>query len=161
MLINYISNLPRPEIKCSPFKNQSFSIYCLMLLIVAVLTSWIIFLTLLSGDIEVNPGPDSAEGSADSSSDSSISSMEMLSNHLSIFYLNIQSIVPKFDLIKRKVTHTMYLFSLKAGLNRKFEMKISVLKIFCRHLEQTGAIVLVEASLSTSGTLSYANVALT
>ena len=71
-----------------------------MLLIVAVLTSWIIFLTLLSGDIEVNPGPDSVEGSTDSSLDSSISSMEMLSNHLSIFHLNIQSIVPKLDLIK-------------------------------------------------------------
>ena len=71
-----------------------------MLLIVAVLTSWMIFLTLLSGDIEVNPGPDSVEGSADSSSDSSISSMEVLSNHLSIFHLNIQSIVPKLDLIK-------------------------------------------------------------
>ena len=65
--------VPYTRIKCSPFKNQSFSINCLMLLIVAVLTSWIIFLTLLSGDIEVNPGLDSVEGSADSSSDSSIS----------------------------------------------------------------------------------------
>ena len=92
--------LPYTRIKCSPFKNQSFSFNCLMLLIVAVLTSWIIFLTLLSGDIEVNPGPDSVEGSTDSSLDSSISSMEMLSNHLSIFHLNIQSIVPKLDLIK-------------------------------------------------------------
>ena len=48
----------------------------------------------------MNPGPYSVEGCADSSSDSSISSMEMLSDHLSIFHLNIQSIVPKLDLIK-------------------------------------------------------------
>ncbi|MEW8544385.1 MAG: reverse transcriptase family protein [Candidatus Thiodiazotropha sp.] len=70
------------------------------MLALAVLTSWLIFLTLQSGDIEVNPGPGSVEGSADSSSNISFNSVEMLSNHLSIFHLNIQSIVPKLDLIK-------------------------------------------------------------
>ncbi|MEW8545738.1 MAG: reverse transcriptase domain-containing protein, partial [Candidatus Thiodiazotropha sp.] len=50
--------------------------------------------------MEKNPGPSSVEGSADSSTNSSFSSVEMLSNHLSIFHLNIQSIVPKLDLIK-------------------------------------------------------------
>ncbi|MCG7864732.1 MAG: endonuclease/exonuclease/phosphatase family protein [Candidatus Thiodiazotropha taylori] len=53
-----------------------------------------------SGDIEVNPGPGSVDGSADSSSNISLNSVEMLSNHLSILHLNIQSIVPKMDLIK-------------------------------------------------------------
>ncbi|MEW8544911.1 MAG: reverse transcriptase family protein [Candidatus Thiodiazotropha sp.] len=66
----------------------------------AVLVSWTSFLILLSGDIELNPGPDSVGGSTDSDTSSSISSLHMLSNHLSIMHLNIQSIVPKLDLIK-------------------------------------------------------------
>ena len=131
-----------------------------MLLIVAVLTSWIIFLTLLSGDIEVNPGPDSVEGSTDSSSDSSISSMEMLSNHLSIFHLNIQSIVPKLDLIKFEADAYDVLVFSESWLKPEVRDENISIEIFLPPF-RTGAIVLVEASLSTSGTLSYANVALT
>ena len=56
----------------------------------------------MSGDVELNPGPDSVGGSTDSNQNSSVSLVHMLSNHLSIMYLNIQSIVPKLDLIKCK-----------------------------------------------------------
>ena len=55
---------------------------------------------MLSGDVELNPGPNSVEGSADSVSSSSISSIDTLTNHLSILHLNIQSIAPKLDLIE-------------------------------------------------------------
>ena len=55
---------------------------------------------LLSGDIEINPGPDSVEGSFSSCNTLSATSFEILSNHLSIFHLNIQSIVPKIDIIR-------------------------------------------------------------
>ena len=57
-------------------------------------------LLLLCGDIQVNPGPDSVTDDTTSSSTSSITSFEMLSKHLSIFHLNIQSIFPKIDLIR-------------------------------------------------------------
>ncbi|MCG8033361.1 MAG: endonuclease/exonuclease/phosphatase family protein, partial [Candidatus Thiodiazotropha taylori] len=55
----------------------------------------------MSGDVEVNPGPDSVEGTlTDSRDDASVTSFELLSNHLSIVHLNVQSIVPKIDSIR-------------------------------------------------------------
>ena len=92
--------LPYSRIKCFQSKNQSFSLNCICMLILAVLSSWLLFLILQSGDIEVNPGPGSVDGSADSSLNVSFNAAEMLSNHLSILHLNIQSIAPKMDLIK-------------------------------------------------------------
>ena len=68
-----------------------------------VFSTWLYCLIVLCGDVEVNPGPDSVDGSTDSSLNSTISSFELLSNHLSIFHLNIQSIIPKLDLIKCEV----------------------------------------------------------
>ena len=56
-------------------------------------------LILLSGDVEVNPGPDSAEDTSFTSDDQSLTSFETLSNHLSFFHLNIQSLVPKIDIV--------------------------------------------------------------
>ena len=48
----------------------------------------------LSGDVD--PGPDSVEGDTDSSYKTSF---EGLANHLSIQHLNVQSLLPKLDLI--------------------------------------------------------------
>ena len=48
-------------------------------------------LILLSGDVEVNPGPDSAEDTSFTRDDQSLTSFETLSNHLSVFYLNVQN----------------------------------------------------------------------
>ena len=67
---------------------------------VTVLILWLFVLIILSGDVEINPGPNSVEGDADSSINSSSSSYQMLSNHLSIFHLNIQSLLLKLDLIR-------------------------------------------------------------
>ena len=55
---------------------------------------------ILSGGIELNPGPYSADGRADVSDILSSTSFDSLSNHLSIFHLNIQSILPTVDLIR-------------------------------------------------------------
>ena len=49
---------------------------------------WFSIVLLLSGDIEINPGPDSVEGSFSSCDTLSATSFETLSNHLSIFHLN-------------------------------------------------------------------------
>ena len=53
-------------------------------------------LVLLSGDVEPNPGPDSVVGNINSSHNGSL---EMFTNHFSILHLNIQSLLPKLDLI--------------------------------------------------------------
>ena len=57
---------------------------------------------LLCGDIEVNPGPDSVEDSISSCETLSATSFEILSNHLCISHMNIQSIVLKIDIIRNE-----------------------------------------------------------
>ena len=59
---------------------------------------------ILSGDIELNPGPYSVNGSADVSDILSSTSFDSLGNHLSILHLNIQSILPTIDLIRGEAT---------------------------------------------------------
>ena len=72
----------------------------LICLFVAKLLSWVYYLLLLSGDVEENPGPNPVDYLNDSSGASSTILSESLSCHLSIFHMNIQSIVPKIDLIR-------------------------------------------------------------
>lgn len=91
---------PYHRCRCTSEKNLNFSHKCLLSMFTSVCTLWLFTLIVLSGDIEVNPGPGSVGGSTDTSVNSSSTSYQMLSNHLSILHLNIQSIVPKLDLIK-------------------------------------------------------------
>ena len=95
-------NISRPysRIRSSLNRNVMFSFKCFKVLTVIVLTTWLLNLLLLCGDIHVNPGPDSVTDDTTSSSNSSITSLEMFSKHLGIFDLNIQSIFPKIDLIR-------------------------------------------------------------
>ena len=72
-------------------------------------------LILLSGDVEVNPGPDSVESSTDSSDILSSASLNSLSNHLSMLHLNIQSILPKIDFFEVKPLHMTYSSLQKVG----------------------------------------------
>ena len=70
--------------------------------------SWLIHLILLSRDIELNPGPNSVE----SLTDTTLSSLDSLSNHLSIMHLNIQSLVPELDLVEGKsIAYDILVFS--------------------------------------------------
>ena len=85
-------------------KNIPFVCLILILFHVVVLVSWLFILILLSGDIELNPGPYSVDGSADTSDILSSTSFDSLNNHLSILHLNIQSILPKIDLIRGEAT---------------------------------------------------------
>ena len=58
-------------------------------------------LLLLPGDIHPNLGLDSVETDTSISSiSSSLSSFDMLSSHLSVVDLNIQSLLPKIDIIR-------------------------------------------------------------
>ena len=81
-------------------KNSPFMCLTLILFHVVVLASWLFILILRSGDIELNQGPYSADGSADTSDILSSTLFGSLTNHLSILHLNIQSILMKIDLIR-------------------------------------------------------------
>ena len=91
---------PYSRVKHASEKNLIFTRNCFFSLLLAVIVCWTSCIIILSGDVELNPGPDSVGGSTDSDPNSSVSLVHMLSNHLSIMHLNIQSIVPKLDLIK-------------------------------------------------------------
>ncbi|MCG8076808.1 MAG: endonuclease/exonuclease/phosphatase family protein, partial [Candidatus Thiodiazotropha taylori] len=82
------------------YGNIHFTHNLIRFIFVFDLALWVAILLILSGDVEVNPGPGSVDSNTDSNHNVSASSLEMLSNHLSIFHLNIQSIVPKMDLIR-------------------------------------------------------------
>ena len=96
-------SIQNPYIKLKPnaYKNTSFTLYCISVLILCNFLLWLSTLLLLSGDIHPNPGPDSVETDTSISSiPSSLSSFDMLSSHLSIMHLNIQSLLPKIDVIR-------------------------------------------------------------
>ena len=97
-------NIKFPYRKVESFwrhKHDSYIQYLITsLFVTTALVEWMILVMLLSGDIELNPGPGSVDGTTESISSSSSSSFETLTNHLGILHLNIQSIVPKLDLIE-------------------------------------------------------------
>ena len=90
---------PYQRVKCQ--HDNGIIIYYLTISLFAVTTTeWILYIILLSGDVELNTGPNSVEGSTDSVSSTSFRSFESITNHLSILHLNIESILPKLDLIE-------------------------------------------------------------
>ena len=56
----------------------------------------------MNGDIHPNPGPASLSTATENSASSSFTH-ELLSNHLNIFHLNVQSSLPKIDLIRAEL----------------------------------------------------------
>ena len=61
---------------------------------------WIYFLILLSGDVHINPGPDSV--SLDSTSNSN-NIASYFNQNLSIMHLNIQSLLPILDILEAEM----------------------------------------------------------
>ena len=95
----------------------------------------------LRGDVEVNPRPNSGEGDADSSINSSFSSYQMLSNYLSIFHHNIQSLLPKLDLIKAEADAYDVLVFSESWLKPDIQDGTISIVNFCRLSERTGVNV--------------------
>ena len=105
-------NIRHPRKICLSYKTKYFSYYCFSSLIFTVLHTWIFILILLSGDVEVNPGPDSVESSTDTNDSLSSAPSNSLADHLSILHLNIQSILPKIDLVRGEATaHDILIFT--------------------------------------------------
>lgn len=91
---------PFSRIRGTYCRNITFSRLCFISLLICVSLLWLFSLLLICGDKHPNPGPDPDIDFADEESDLSMCSLETLSNNLSIFHLNIQSIMPKLDLLK-------------------------------------------------------------
>ena len=82
-----------------PTRNKLLTKTCIIGLLLACLFLWLLNLILLCGDVHPNPGPPSTSTASESSL-SSLESQASSSNHLSIFHLNVQSLLPKIDLIR-------------------------------------------------------------
>lgn len=80
-------------------QNQQWCFCWLGKLSLLVLIYWILLLIILSGDVHPNPGPDSVDEMS-LSSDSSTFSSENLQHLFSIVHLNVQSLLPKIDLVR-------------------------------------------------------------
>ena len=153
-------NIKCPYRRISPRQNDNsiFSVLCISLLITSVALSWTVDLILLSGDVHPNPGPDSVTSLADLSVSNSVNSFSALANHLSIMHLNIQSILPKLDLIKcESLAYDVLVFS-ESWLKPVTAMINYLLKRFIRRSEQTGSVVLAGELSFTLDSVSYVNV---
>ncbi|MEW8545561.1 MAG: reverse transcriptase family protein [Candidatus Thiodiazotropha sp.] len=92
---------PHAYITPASFENNlSFSIKLYCCLVTLVIITWVFVLILNCGDVHPNPGPGSDNDLADLSQSSSNDSFELLSNHLSIVHFNVQSLLPKMDILR-------------------------------------------------------------
>ena len=83
------------------YRSNCKFIYFSSIIFYAVLAiMWLIVLLLLrSGNVHPNPGPSSTSSVTSSGSSASILSSISLSRHLSFVHYNVQSIVPKLDVL--------------------------------------------------------------
>ena len=87
------------------YANSYFSRKLIGMLMYCVIASWLVIFLLCSGDVHPNPGPSSSSYSSTtiSSSSSSMSSTVFnsltLNQNLSFVHYNVQSILPKIDLL--------------------------------------------------------------
>ena len=86
--------------KCNIFKERNISLFTDPITQIAFIL-FVIKILLILGGIELNPGPLNYDEHSISSDDSSIGSSlcEMFSTSVSFLHLNVQSLVPKLDLI--------------------------------------------------------------
>ena len=83
------------------FLNKcKFTRHIILLLITIITTTWVFAILLLSGDIHPNPGPFSSSSSRDSLSILPYAfNFSNLCDHLSFVHYNVQSLVPKLDIL--------------------------------------------------------------
>ena len=83
--------------------NQLFMCKVTFYIFTVVTITWLSILLLQAGDIHPNPGPlstSSASSISDTSSTNiSVLNFSNLSNHLSFVHYNVQSLVPKIDIL--------------------------------------------------------------
>ena len=103
----------------------------------SVTVYFLLVFLLVCGDIHTNPGPDSINDPYDTMSSSSTDSLELLSNHLSIIHLKIQSILPKLALLKSEAAAYDILVFTKSWLKPEIQNKKLSIDYFQTRLEKT------------------------
>ena len=85
------------------FANLLFTYKVTFYIFTIVTITWLSVLSLLAGDIRPNPGPLSTSSTSSipdtSWTYSSVVNFSNLSNHLSFVHYNVQSLVPKLDIL--------------------------------------------------------------
>ena len=126
--------------------NLTFSIKlfsCLVLVILSACFFVFFFVFILYwGDVYPNPGPGSDNDLADVSQSNSNESLEMLSNHLSIF--QSQSRLPKIDLLGGEAEAYDILVFPETRLKPVIENDTILIENFCHLSGKAGVTVLAE-----------------
>ena len=99
--------------------NIAFTRLVCSLLFTLVTVMWTLCIMMQAGDIPPNPGPATASSSGISSlaSVSSAFNFSKLSNHLSVVHYNVQSLVPKLDLLTTELNEFDILAFTETWLN--------------------------------------------
>ena len=99
--------------------NIAFTRLVCSLLFTLVTVTWTLCIMMQAGDIHPNPGPAIASTSSISSlaSVSSVFNFSKLSNHLSVVHYNVQSLVPKLDLLTTELSEFDILAFTETWLN--------------------------------------------
>ena len=101
--------------------NCKFTRHVILLLITIIMTTWIFAILLLSGDIHPNPGPYSSSSSSDSLSiQPSAFNFSNLCNRLSFVHYNVQSLVPKLDILGAELLEFDVLAFTETWLNSSY-----------------------------------------
>ena len=66
---------------------------------------WFYLLIVLSGDIEINPGPESVDLSSSCSSCTTDINLSLFEQNFSVVYYNVQSLLAKVDQLQMKLSH--------------------------------------------------------
>ena len=66
---------------------------------------WLYLLIVLSGDIEINPGPESADLSSSCSSCITDINLSLLEQNFSVVHYNVQSLIAKVDQLQMELSH--------------------------------------------------------
>ena len=88
----------RPAPGKGHISNCLFTNQLVILFLTILVTTWIVLLLQQSGDIHPNPGPSSVSSDSSSTTASLLNSID-LSNHLSFVHYNVQSVLPKLDVL--------------------------------------------------------------
>ena len=146
--------------------NRVFTYHAFITFSSVLAVFWLIVLLLQSGDVHPNPGPDSllSDSMSDSSSSaSSVPNISALSKHLSFVHYNVQSILPKLDVLYTELCDFDILAFSESWLNpsvsdddlsfqltitpsEKIELEIAMAELFC--MLRKHCIILDEEILS-------------
>ena len=115
--------------------NAQFSLFVVGTFMYIVFPTWLTILLLCSGDIHPNPGPTSHSSSSVTSLSTSSSSMSTtvfdslpLNNNLSFVHYNVQSILPKLEILHAELHEFDILAFSETWLNPSIDNEDSMLQ---------------------------------